>query len=374
MTKTYIESDSDRDYEDSGDEYRPSDDENGSDSFHDSPIFKQAKKRKNTNVPANDEIQNPIENDSSKSGLNYVVHFLNRVNNCEEKSVEPIFFRIIQLHFSSLIFTDQNEPGNEAIPSTSHAGIAQNFSEGTEQPKKNTLPLATVKKHLKDGKYSLREVVKRKLKTTSSVWKYIQNVLDENQNILSGIYHCSNCSNVIVNENTATTPFLRHITSCMSMKGQKTITQYAAEAPIGEEKQNTVKVSMHHRQNLKDGMCQFICNDLRPFASVEGQGFVTAMCASFELGQANPNLSRSDFHKILPGRTTVQKDIETKAELAKKSVKTKLQQAFQEFGGFACTSDIWSDDFRQKNYITVTAHVPVLGKEQISSAVHFSWL
>lgn len=213
--------------------------------------------------------------------------------------------------------------------------------------------------------YSVRAVVKRTSKNNSRVWKYIHNVYDENQNIVNHFYICSNCSNVITNESASTTPFIRHIDACTIEKKQIPITQYATKL-VGDVTQNTVKVSMQYRQNLKSGMSQYICHDLRPFASVEGKGFVEAMFAAFELGQASPNLKRDDFFRVLPGRTTIQKDIETKVDLAKKKVKSKLQHAYQEFGGFACTSDLWSDDFRQKNYITVTAHVSVLGEDEIS--------
>lgn len=231
-------------------------------------------------------------------------------------------------------------------------------------PRENiSLSKEYVKKCLKDGKYSTCNVAKRSSKNSSAVWKCIQNVLDDNKNVIHGYYFCSNCSSVVANETKSTTPFIRHVETCTLQKNQIPITQYAKTTV----QQSTAKVSMQYRENLKNGMSEFVCHDLRPFAAVEGKGFVAAMCASFELGQANPNLSRSDFRdKILPGRTTIQKEIETKVDLAQQKVKAKLQKAYQEFDGFACTSDMWSDDYRQKNYITVTAHVAVLNANDIA--------
>lgn len=264
------------------------------------------------------------------------------------------------------MFADKNETNNEVQTSTSNASVTQITLSKIEESKKTiSLSVETVRAQIKNGLYSVREVKKRHSKNSSPVWKYIQHVIDENQNVIAHFYCCSNCSNIIPNESKSTTPFIRHIETCILEKKQIPITQFATTS-MDEPTQNTIKVSMQYRQKLKDGMAQFVCNDLRPFVAVEGAGFVAAMCASFELGQANPKLGASDFQIILPGRKTVQKEIESKVDSAKKKVKTTLQQAYQAFGGFACTSDMWSDDYRQKNYIAVTAHVPVLCSNRIS--------
>lgn len=259
------------------------------------------------------------------------------------------------------MFLDQQ---SEEIASTSSAIVIQNTSSKNERPKIDcSLSKDVIKKRIEDGTYSVREAVKRNSKTNSEVWKYIRNVYDENQNLVRYFFSCSKCSTVITNVTQSTTPFIRHIKGCTAEKSQLPITQYVLKS--SDVAQNTVKVSMQNRQKLKDGMSKYICNDLRPFSSVEGKGFVASMCASFELGQAYPNLSRDDFVKVLPARTAIQKEIETKVDEVKKLVKTKLRHAFQEFGGFACTSDLWSDDYRQKSYITVNAIVPLLTSNEI---------
>lgn len=209
------------------------------------------------------------------------------------------------------------------------------------------------------------EVIKRKSKNNSSVWLNIRSVLDENKNVVDHFYCCSICLDVIKNDTASTTPFIRHVKACTKNKNQTSITQFATSSTAPDENKKPVKISTHHQQNIRDGMVQFVCSDLRPFSAVEGKGFVAAMYSAIELGQANPNLKRSDFRKVLPSRSTVQREIETKVDLAKKKVKAKLHEAFQAFGGFSCTSDLWSDDYRQKSYITVTACVPVLGENDI---------
>lgn len=259
-------------------------------------------------------------------------------------------------------FSSDQQSGE--IASTSSAIVTQNTSSENERPKIDcSLSKDVVKKRIEDGMYSVREAMKRKSKTNSQVWKYIRNVYDENKNLVHYFFSCSKCSTVITNLTLSTTPFIRHIKGCTAGKSQLSITQYVLKS--SDVAQNTVKISMQNRQKLKDGMSEYICNDLRPFSSVEGKGFVASMCDSFQLGQAYPNLSRDEFIKVLPGRTAIQKEIESKVDVAKKLVKTKLRHAFREFGGFACTSDLWSDDYRQRSYITVNAIVPVLTPNEI---------
>lgn len=122
---------------------------------------------------------------------------------------------------------------------------------------------------------------------------------------------------------------------------------------------------MQNQQKIRDGMNQFVCGDLRAFSAVEGKGFVAAVRAGFEVGQAYPTLEPSEFVKSLPSRSTVQRDIKSKVDMAKEKVKAKLHKAYQTFGGFSCTSDLWSDDYRQKSYITVNAIVSVLAEKDI---------
>lgn len=233
-----------------------------------------------------------------------------------------------------------------------------------EVQRKIPLTKESVRKLLKDNKYLIGEVVKRKSKNNSPVWNHIRCVIDENQNLVNSFFYCTICSDIVTNESNTTTPFIRHVAACMKNKNQMTITQFAVP-PAVEQAKKTVKISMHHQQRVRDGMIQFICSDIRPFSAVEGKGFVAAMCAGIELGQAYPNLNPSEFNKVLPSRSTVQREIENKVDLAKKKVKAKLQEAYRVFHGFSCTSDLWSDDYRQKSYITVTAIVPLLGENEI---------
>lgn len=42
-----------------------------------------------------------------------------------------------------------------------------------------------------------------------------------------------------------------------------------------------------------------------------------------------------------------------------------LRETIEHSSGFACTLDLWSDDFRQKSYLAVTAHTKCTGNDAI---------
>lgn len=243
----------------------------------------------------------------------------------------------------------------------SNKSIAPRNNETKVQKPRKKLSKEYIKNMINDNVFSTGDVSKRKSKNKSSVWNRIKRVLDENQKDLTGYYFCSICTEIIVNETNSTTPFHRHICVTSKEKGQPAITQYTA---LLSAKKPT-KISAQDQQNLRNGIIQFICSDLRPFNAVEGKGFCAAMSAAIKIGQTYPSLESTEIKKILPSRSTIQRDIESKADVAKENVKVKLKNAFESFGGSACSSDLWSDEYRQRNYIAVTAHIPVLSEKEI---------
>lgn len=112
-------------------------------------------------------------------------------------------------------------------------------------------------------------------------------------------------------------------------------------------------------------MAKFVSCDLRPFYAVEGSGLNTLLCSVFEFGQSYTNLSRSEFQQTLPSRATVQRYIENKALLSHEMITEKLLTAFKNYGGFACTADLWTDKYRQITYLSITGHISVLYDTEI---------
>lgn len=305
-------------------------------------FMNQKSKKPSKNLPmfkVKDQMRIPVKEFAYRCCVFYVIKF------------DSIYFKFT-VNILNTQSTESTAPHNA---SNSQSGIVIHPKSKVPQSKD------FIKSQIKGNVYSLREVKKRQLKNQSTVWKNMRQVLDENQNDLPGIYSCSICLNVIINEGKSTTPFLRHL--CTTDKNQMSITTFAKTSSL--EKGKKVKVSAQDHQMLRDGIVQFMCSDIRPFSAVEGRGFVAAMCSAIKIGQAYPNLEYSEFQKVLPSRSTVQREIETKVDVAKEKVKAKLHEAYKSFGGFACTSDLWTDDYRQKTYISLTAHVSELCDNEI---------
>lgn len=179
--------------------------------------------------------------------------------------------------------------------------------------------------------------------------------------ILLVFFCCNLCLEVVKNDSKSgtTTPFTRH--ECKKGKNQLSITDFTTTSV----QQNKINVSQQHHEKLREGAVQFICADLRPFRAVECQGLLALVQSAVSLGQAYPKLGEEQVRQILPSRNTVQRDVESKVVTAKQMLKDKLHETFKTFGGFACTSDLWTDSFRQKSYLAITSHFNSITDTQI---------
>lgn len=223
---------------------------------------------------------------------------------------------------------------------------------------------------IKSGNFTLRDVIKRSSKKKSPVWTDIKRIVDNNGDDVKGFFSCNKCKELIENQSYekhgTTTPFTRH--DCKKEKNQPSIEQFATTSKTHQ--QNKTKISQKHQEKLRDGCVQYVCNDLRPYYAVEGKGLRDLAFACVLIGQAYPNLSRMEFENNFPKRSTVQREVEPRVEIAKDEMKAKLQEAHKEFGGFACTVDLWTDKFRQRTYLSVTGHVSRLSdKGEIDSTI-----
>lgn len=247
---------------------------------------------------------------------------------------------------------------------------ASSTNEGGNVP---SFSIEFVEKQVAFGKFGFRDVNKRSTKNKSSVWNTIKQVMDENQNDLKGFFCCETCKKIIKNESQSgtTTPFIRHV--CAIGKGQTSIMQFASSLN-SENTMKCIEISERHQKELRESCVQFICSDLRPYSAVEGKGLYEIFRAGVTIGQAYPLITESDMQRILPSRGIMQREIENKTVAAKKMLKIKLQIAFNSFGGFSCTADLWTDKFRQKTYLSITAHVNVLYDAEIKHERYVIWL
>lgn len=126
-----------------------------------------------------------------------------------------------------------------------------------------------------------------------------------------------------------------------------------------------IKVTDACKNEIREGAIRFVSEDLRPYSAIEGNGCFELMSACFKLGQAYPTMSIEQLREEIPGRKHVHKLVSEKKVDATAMIAKKLHDAMDISGGFASTVDLWTDKFRQKSYMGITAHTNTLDATQI---------
>lgn len=226
--------------------------------------------------------------------------------------------------------------------------------------------LDEIQHELECGMFSHREVktvtrngVERKL--SSPVWLKFHEIIDENSNIVPKWYYCLQCKQPVENKypNGTTVRFIRHLKQCTEHDtSQLKLDEFFAE-------KDPKKVTGKYVDMLKEASVRFVCEDLRPYSAIEGRGVFELIAAGVEIGKRYPNLTRSDLMISLPSRDTVHRTVEKKSDMARDVIGQILRETIEHSSGFACTLDLWSDDFRQKSYLAVTAHTNRTGNDAI---------
>lgn len=174
-----------------------------------------------------------------------------------------------------------------------------------------------------------------KRRVSSGVWNQFYQLFEtENNNDIINWYLCLLCHEPVENKHSGTTTvFHRHQKQCLQKKDQKSINEFFGGKPI----ENT-KISEKHIAAIKDGSIRFICDDLRPYVSMEGSGLFQLFSAAVELGKSYPTITIEDIKRILPSRRTVQRAVEDKLSSIKEMISKKLFQALETCDGFVRNS------------------------------------
>lgn len=170
----------------------------------------------------------------------------------------------------------------------------------------------------------------------------------EPKRVVSNFVKCSCCSTFFAYNGETTTLLLRHILKCAP--NQPSISNFfAVKKPI------TIKEIDMAR--LREAAIKFVVKDLRPFYAIEGDGLNDLCKAILHLGQKYPTMSEDDFNNVMPSRQTVSRDVIKKSDEVRNNIKDDLKNALKFPGGFACTSDLWTDNFKRKSYLSITVHM-----------------
>lgn len=168
--------------------------------------------------------------------------------------------------------------------------------------------------------------------------------------IIRYFFVCVTCKDVIHNPSldVNTTLFHRHIRF------------------DNKDKTRKILVQKEDREQLKLAAAKFVCKDLRPYYAIECDSLIDLCNAIMAFGQKYTKASRNDLIEALPSRNTVKLAINGIANERRKQIADILNKT-KEFGGFAATTDNWTDNYKHLPYICVTPHVNIESGNELRS-------
>lgn len=200
-----------------------------------------------------------------------------------------------------------------------------------------------VRIQIESGTYTHRP----KMKARSNIWTIFDEIIDDKENVVQHFYFCTKCHSIEYSYRSGgnTTQLLRH----------------PCATPVGP---STVNIPSKDFQNLNLAAAKFVCLDFRPIYAVECPGLIEFVAAGFEIGKKYPTLKKDDFIANFPTRYLAKNCIKELAARAKMAIKVIFEESMKQ-GGFGCTLDLWTDNFKSNTYMAMTANVFLLRDTQI---------
>lgn len=100
------------------------------------------------------------------------------------------------------------------------------------------------------------------------------------------------------------------------------------------------------------GVVKFVCQDLRPFKIVQGEGFLEMADALIRVGaRFGENLKARD---VFPHPTTISKEVSQVAEVHRRDFKKRAMESAKQ--GIGISLDIWTDKVRKHSYVNINMH------------------
>lgn len=191
------------------------------------------------------------------------------------------------------------------------------------------------------GEWTVQKKAK-KSKNASHVWDHIYEIHSAEKKV-ENLFYCTLCNKVMYNNYSSgnTNAFLRHVCSKQ------------------EDGKSRLIIRPDSKKDLKNASCNFIAKDLRPYSALEGEGLLELCNACMKFGQNYKQATSDDLRSALPSRNTVNSEISRRAIEVKNQIKSVLATAIS-VGGFAVTSDTWTDKYRGYTYICLVAHCNII--------------
>lgn len=199
---------------------------------------------------------------------------------------------------------------------------------------------------------SKRITFHKKLKSQSSksdVWNTFEQVLVDNKH--TDVVRCVSCKKCLTYRlKDGTTALSRHQNSACSAapKSSKSSSNNQTTLNFGLKNVPSGAVAA-----LNEDVVIGLAQDLRPLNSVGSRGFLKIAKSLIHFGAMYGD---QDPKSILKHRTTLKREFLHKLVDAKRNDISMLVGAAPQFPFFAFTSDMWSDKYRQRSFLSLSIH------------------
>lgn len=193
---------------------------------------------------------------------------------------------------------------------------------------------------------------------TSNVWEkfHILSLRATNE-IINDWVQCGQCLQFLKYNGRTTTGLKRHRCSVKN-KFSSTLESYFTTG-------GSFIFTETDKNIIRDGAEKFIVEDLRPYFALEGNGLRSFLRAAIQIGKRYPTITEKDIDKLIPSRRTMKRQIGEKTETVVSQIKADFGKAIETVGGFSCTADIYSDKYKQKSYLGITAKLNIFENDSI---------
>lgn len=115
-------------------------------------------------------------------------------------------------------------------------------------------------------------------------------------------------------------------------------------------------ISAIDKAKLINAGVDMVSKDLRPFASIQGEGMIDFSHTLWNLGAKYGAVSNDEMIDIMPCPQAIGKNVRIKAKVKKDQMHGLLLKAVEYSPFIAITCDVWQDNYKRISYLGVTAH------------------
>lgn len=267
-----------------------------------------------------------------------------------DRSLSPVLTPedlISSIGSSSTHILDENQLHDVSFASVSTIN-SQSRSTDVQHAASTGFSKISIKRRLLkgDGEFILVQHI-----GNSDVWKKFKNVMhiipcpddpDSPEQSSTNFVTCVSCME-LYGKTTSTATLGRH--KCRMTSSQNTIETYGVF-------KNKKRLPTHVKDETINKCVKYCSLDIRPMSAIKGLGFCEISQFFLDTGA---KYGYTDLNDILPHPTTVSRHI---ISTATKIRKIFFKEVYSLIDGKYCAStcDMWTDNYKKNNYMTITIH------------------